>query len=152
MGGAPLRLAARKEIALQSPQTEARRLARERRTMYIMIELYCRSAHRASRKPDSSTRGAQGAGPAAPAGVLPEKGLCPECAALYAYASRRIERCRFGAEKPVCAKCPAHCYKPDMRETIRAVMRYAGPRMLVSHPILAVRHMLERAKRVPPAP
>jgi hypothetical protein len=30
-----------------------------------------------------------------------------------------------------------------MRETIRIVMRYAGPRMLVYHPILAIQHLLD---------
>lgn len=30
-----------------------------------------------------------------------------------------------------------------MREKIRAVMRFSGPRMLLVHPVLAVRHLLE---------
>jgi len=30
-----------------------------------------------------------------------------------------------------------------MREKIRAVMRYSGPRMLFSHPVLVVRHGIE---------
>ena len=31
---------------------------------------------------------------------------------------------------------------PQMRERIRAVMRYAGPRMITRHPVAAVRHLL----------
>ena len=47
-----------------------------------------------------------------------------------AYARLRLEKCRYGADKPTCAKCTTHCYRPAMRERVRAVMRYSGPRML----------------------
>ena len=37
-------------------------------------------------------------------------------------------------------------YLPDVectsRERIRAIMRYAGPRMMLHHPVAAVRHLL----------
>ena len=56
--------------------------------------------------------------------------LCPECAALLDYALRRLDSCRFGNDKPSCRKCPVHCYRADMRERIRTVMRWAGPRMI----------------------
>lgn len=55
-------------------------------------------------------------------------------------------------EKPICARCPIHCYKPVMRERIREMMRYAGPRMLRRHPILAIRHLLEGWKTIPRPP
>ena len=45
-----------------------------------------------------------------------------------------------------------HCYKPDMRQKVRQVMRYAGPRMMLRHPILAVRHMLDGKRKAPPLP
>jgi hypothetical protein len=48
-----------------------------------------------------------------------------------------------------CAKCPVHCYRPELRERIRAVMRYAGPRMLFRHPRLAILHLWDRVKRAP---
>jgi len=50
-----------------------------------------------------------------------------------------MSRCPFGPDKPTCAKCPIHCYKPQVRERVREVMRFAGPRMLLRHPVLAVR-------------
>ncbi len=31
-----------------------------------------------------------------------------------------------GTEKTFCANCKVHCYKPEMREKIRAVMRFFG--------------------------
>jgi len=52
----------------------------------------------------------------------------------------RIDECAFRAQKPACSKCSVHCYKPVMRERVRHVMRYAGPRMLVHHPILTILH------------
>ena len=69
-------------------------------------------------------------------------GLCPDCQKLFDYVIQRLEKCSLRENKPRCSKCPVHCYKPDMREKIRAVMKYAGPRMLVRHPILSGRHYL----------
>ena len=34
-----------------------------------------------------------------------------------------------------------HCYQPEMREKIRQVMRFAGSRMLLYHPALALWHV-----------
>ena len=74
--------------------------------------------------------------------------LCPQCQALLDYAHKRLEHCKFGEDKPSCTRCPVHCYKPAMREQIRQVMRYSGPRMLLHDPIMAIRHLWDflRAK------
>ncbi len=104
---------------------ESKRLARERKTVEAMIRIYCRGQH--------GTRGS----------------LCAECEDLLAYAHERLARCRFGADKPTCANCPVHCYKLAMRERIRAVMRYAGPRMAYRHPILTLYHFLDGRKKPP---
>lgn len=71
------------------------------------------------------------------------KELCPSCAGLLAYATERLDRCPFGDKKGACKKCRIHCYKPEMRQRIREVMRYAGPRMLLYSPMAAIRHLLE---------
>ena len=84
----------------------------------LMIGLYCRNQHGS-------------------------KALCPECAALEAYAKQRIDHCPFMQTKTFCSSCKVHCYKPDMRERIRLVMRFAGPRMIFYHPIMAIRHIIE---------
>ncbi len=104
------------------------RFRRERKTINAMIGIFCREQH--------ATAG----------------GLCPECAALSAYAGQRLDNCPFGDDKPTCAKCPIHCYKPAAREQIRAVMRYAGPRMLFRRPVLAIFHLLEGRKEPPARP
>ncbi len=103
-----------------SPQS---RLQRERRTIKFMIEIYCRGNHH------------------------PAEGLCGECAALHDYAMRRVDKCPFQADKPTCAKCPIHCYKPAMREQVRRMMRYSGPRMMLYHPVLALRHYIDEYTR-----
>ena len=39
-----------------------------------------------------------------------------------------------------------------MRERVRVTMRYAGPRMMLHHPILAVAHLLDGRRKAPPLP
>ena len=104
------------------------RIQREHITVEAMIDIYCHQRHR--------TR----------------KGLCPECTALRDYARQRLQKCPFQQGKPTCAKCPVHCYKPAMRQRIREVMRFAGPRMLYRHPGLALQHMVDGLRREPARP
>lgn len=78
--------------------------------------------------------------------------LCAECADLSSYARRRLERCVFGDAKPTCANCTVHCYKAEMREKIRTVMRWAGPRMLLRHPVIAVLHVIDGRRPAPLLP
>ena len=91
---------------------------REKRIVSLMIAIYCRAKHG-------------------------RRGLCPDCAALDAYARLRSDRCPFMETKTFCSNCRVHCYRPDMREKIRAVMRFSGPRMLFYHPVMAIRHVIE---------
>lgn len=72
--------------------------------------------------------------------------LCPDCAALDAYARQRSDKCPFMESKAFCSNCKVHCYQPEMREKIRSVMRFSGPRMVFHHPILAIRHVIEMKK------
>ena len=94
--------------------------------MRLMVAMYCQARH-----------GRAG-------------GVCAECAGLADYAERRIERCPLQHDKPVCARCRVHCYRADMRARIVEVMRFAGPRMLLAHPWLALRH-LQDSVRIPAA-
>lgn len=103
-----------------------KRRIREQNTAARMIALYCRDHHNE-----------------------PSGQLCSDCQSLLAYTAQRIERCPFGVQKPTCAKCTVHCYRPEKREEIRKVMRYAGPRMLLHHPVLALLHLLD-GLRTPP--
>ena len=95
------------------------RIKKEKQIVTIMVKLYCR-------KKEGN----------------PE--LCTSCQALLDYAYARLDRCPFGENKTTCQKCPIHCYKPAMREKMREVMRFSGPRMLLYHPIAAIRHLFNR--------
>lgn len=94
----------------------------EKRMVSQMIALYCRKKH--------GTKGT----------------LCPECAALNDYARQRSDKCPFMETKTFCSNCRVHCYKPEMREKIRKVMRFSGPRMIFHHPVAALRHVIETKK------
>ena len=94
---------------------------REKAVVSEMIALYCHENHHG-------------------------KSLCPDCAALAEYACLRSDKCPFMETKTFCSNCTVHCYKPEMRQKIRAVMRYSGPRMLLHHPVTAVRHLIEKKK------
>lgn len=101
------------------------RMAREAQTVRAMIRLHCRANH--------GTRDQ----------------LCRRCESLQAYAEDRLDRCPFQEGKTTCAQCPVHCYRPSRREEIRAVMRYAGPRMVTRHPLLTLYHLLDGRRREP---
>ena len=99
------------------------RMKREQKTVACMISLYCRDHHQ--------SRGE----------------LFRDCRELAEYARFRLEKCPFQENKTTCGNCRIHCYKPVMREKIRAVMRYAGPRMIGRHPLLAVGHMIDGLRK-----
>jgi hypothetical protein len=96
----------------------------EKKTVRLMISLYCRSHHH--------RRGGH---------------LCETCDALLSYAFQRLESCPYQPDKPLCSQCTTHCYAPQYREQMRQVMRYAGPRMIYTHPIIAFEYLLKKAKR-----
>lgn len=92
---------------------------KEKAVVGDMIALYCRNNHGTNKK----------------------YGLCTECQQLLDYARSRSDHCPFMETKTFCVNCRVHCYKPEMREKIRQVMRYAGPRMIFYHPATAISHM-----------
>lgn len=90
-------------------------------TIYTMISIYCKNNHHT-------------------------KELCSECDELFEYAKQRIDRCPKKETKTFCSSCSIHCYKPDMRQKIKTVMKYAGPRMLYKNPVLALAHVVNTIK------
>jgi hypothetical protein len=97
-----------------------RSVHREMRTIEAMIRIYCRHHH--------------------------HQDLCPDCGTLFNYAIARIEKCIFGFSKPACNKCEVHCYSPRMKEKVKEVMRFSGPKMLYKHPVLAIAHILKEKR------
>lgn len=103
------------------------RLLRELETIEAMTRIYCADHHEAPHP-------------------------CADCQALMTYASKRLAVCTYGEDKPVCAKCQIHCYGKAMREKVRVVMRYSGPRMILRHPWLALMHVADKRHVAPPKP
>ena len=101
-------------------QTEKKHIARERLTMAKMVGIYCSDHH------DGSV-----------------DSLCSFCRNFLDYAEVRLEKCPYGDDKPTCSNCPVHCYKPVQRAQAKEIMRFAGPRMLLRHPLLAIAHKLD---------
>ncbi|MEK7993631.1 MAG: nitrous oxide-stimulated promoter family protein, partial [Planctomycetota bacterium] len=62
------------------------------------------------------------------------------------YAEERLDRCPFGENKGACSKCKIHCYRPEMRKRVTELMRYAGPKMIAKHPLLAIDHLLKAVR------
>ena len=103
---------------------EKKRIARERLTMAKMVGMYC-SAHHGN------------------AGDV----LCAACREFLSYAEARLQKCPYGEDKPTCANCPIHCYKPARKAQAAKIMRFSGPRMLLRHPLLAIAHQLDSFRK-----
>jgi len=101
-----------------------KRIKREKITLDKMIRIYCKHIHNCGNPP------------------------CADCNEIKEYAFKRLLNCPYEEDKPVCSNCTVHCYKPDMREKVRKIMRFSGPRILFRHPYLAIMHLLdEKLKR-----
>lgn len=103
-------------------------LKRERKTMYHMINIYCKAHHKKSIE------------------------SCDECNEFWEYTNKRLDHCPYGENKPNCKQCPVHCYTGDMKEHAKKIMRYSGPKMAYKHPILAIIYMRNAKKEIPPLP
>lgn len=95
---------------------------KEKKLIPVMIKKYCRGNHKT------------------------KKEVCPSCKELTEYALYRLDKCPFKVNKKFCSFCKIHCYKDDMREEIKRVMKYSGPRMLLTHPIFAMSHVFQMIK------
>jgi len=103
--------------------TENPRMKREKKTIEAMVNIYCKAKHETHR------------------------GLCPEDTEFLAYTKMRLDKCPFQEKKSTWGKCLVHCYNPDMREKVKGIMRYSGPRMLLHHPGLALHHVWDGRKK-----
>lgn len=105
--------------------TKEEKIRQEQEVAQEMIRLFCRKKHGG------------------------KECLCPSCAELAAYVRERTRKCPFMEEKTFCSQCRVHCYSPAMRERIREVMRFSGPRMIFHRPGMALCHLaLSAAGRI----
>lgn len=103
---------------------------REKKLIPVMIHTYCVGNHKTGRKEENVIM----------------KECCSKCKELTDYALFRLEKCPFKKDKGFCSYCKIHCYKPEYRAQMKEVMRYAGPRMLFSHPVFAISHVTAMLK------
>ena len=109
-----------KEGQSNKTRKELKAWEKEKKLIPVMIRKYCRGRH--------GTKG---------------ENLCEECKALTEYALFRLGKCPFKINKNFCSFCRIHCYKPEMREKIKGVMKWAGPRMIFTHPVFAMGHVFQ---------
>ena len=95
------------------------KIEKEKKVSSLMIDIYCKRKHKS------------------------KKELCVQCKELKEYVFLRLDKCPFKEEKTFCSNCKIHCYQKDMRIKIKEVMRFAGPRMIFHHPMLAIKHIVE---------
>ncbi len=93
-------------------------MKREKEILKKMITVFCQSRHKNDQ-------------------------MCSECRQLLSYAHLKLDKCPFKENKTACSKCKVHCYEPQMRQKIKEVMRYSGPRMIYKHPVAAIKHLLK---------
>ena len=97
------------------------RIEREKKTITLMIDIYCQKKH-------GNKKGE----------------LCDECKEWLEYAHKRLSFCKFGENKSTCSRCPIHCYKKDMKEKVKEVMKFSGPRLIIYNPLELIRHALNK--------
>ena len=100
------------------------RIKREKKTIDKMVHVYWKGNH--------GTKNNQ---------------LFDECIEFLSYAFMRLDKCPFQEEKSTCGKCLVHCYRPDMKEKAKKIMRYSGPRLIYRSPILALHHVFDGRKK-----
>ena len=79
------------------------KVEKEKQISELMIKLYCNKNHNT------------------------KKSLCQQCETLKDYTFKRIDYCPNRQTKTFCSSCKTHCYKKDMAEQIRKVMRFLPP-------------------------
>lgn len=96
---------------------------REIRNFAYMVAVFCRSRH-SSEVP------------------------CESCAALLAAVSIKLRMCPFGEGKSACGRCRRNCFGGDLHSRTQQVMRVAGPRMLLRHPLQTLEHLAQMIRNL----
>ncbi len=97
------------------------RIGKDVRLLADFVEVFCRENHHAQPRQlfapdDAGLRDALG---------NRDPVLCADCRRLLHHAAAKRVQCPYDP-KPICKKCPTHCYAPDYREKMRRVMRFSG--------------------------
>lgn len=101
------------------------RIQRDLRTLQAMGSIYC-GAHHAGVSKDAA-------------------GLCEECAATIKFTHDRASACPYD-HRGNCKDCAIKCNRGDQKERIKAIMRYAAPRMLFKHPLMTLEYVVKKLR------
>lgn len=89
----------------------------EKKIISLMVKIYCNKKHKS------------------------DNNLCDECRNIEKYAHKKIDECPYMKEKTFCSNCQNHCFSPKMGKSIRIIMKFSGPRIILYHPILLIKHI-----------
>lgn len=95
---------------------------REKKVITEMVKLYCRKNHKSGE-------------------------LCDECKEVLNYSLKRLDHCKFMETKTFCSNCKSPCYNMEMKEKVKKIMKFSGPRMLFYHPLLVIYHIISGIKK-----
>jgi superfamily II helicase len=109
---------------LNYTQAEQKNLDRDKKTVMAMAQIFCRGHNHI---------------------CSPEDSLCPQCLSVVEYSNEKTQRCPY-KHQGTCNTCPTQCYTQEMRLAIREIMAYSGPRMILHHPIMAIRYLIKKRK------
>jgi hypothetical protein len=98
-----------------------RKKAKELKVLAGFVGIYCREKHAGRDRAEFPVRDA---GVRRALGSRPPR-LCEDCRRLLEHGIAKLLLCPYDP-KPMCKKCPTHCYAPGYRERIREVMRFSG--------------------------
>ncbi len=113
-----------------------RKLRKDLRLLARFVGIYCAGRHATAEKAPLALRTHD----VAALGIRCPQ-LCQACTKLIAHAFVKRASCPLDP-KPMCKRCPTHCYAPHYREEIRAVMKYAGIRMVLRGRLDYLLHLL----------
>lgn len=109
----------KKILPKRKPPEPQNNVPKERENIRKTFGLYCNSNH----------------------GTTDNK-LCPKCTALLTTVMLKIQRCPYGISKPICDACETPCFGEVPTKEFRNIMKSGQKKMLLSHPLMAVRHKL----------
>lgn len=96
----------------------------DERTLRRMHHLFCRNFHNSQRL---------------------RSPLCQSCKSLLDYSLKQTDACKWKKLGRLCSNCNVHCFEESKRQEILQVMKFAGPRLLLTNPFLAIRYLLQKS-------
>lgn len=132
----PLPTLSNRPPADRAVRRRARQLRRDLKLLITFVAIRCRHEHQEEPKRALTLKTHD---VAALAGRPVH--LCAECGKLLAHALIKRTHCPYDP-KPMCKKCPTHCYAPQHRAAMRAVMRFSGRKLVLSGRLDYLLHLL----------